>query len=77
MTELALATGVTQPRDADAITNGEFVARLRAHCHYFADHLMSRYDVGPVNGQVSFGHMQIGAAHAAGQHRDQQLVRCG
>jgi predicted N-acetyltransferase YhbS len=68
---------VTQPGDADAITDGEFVARLRANSHYFGDHFVSRYDVGPVYGQVSLGNMQIGAAHAAGPHRDQQLIRRG
>ena len=32
---------------------------------------------GPVHRQIALGHMQIGAAHTAGAHRDQELVGCG
>ena len=53
--ELALATGVAQPGDADAISYGELAAGVLAEFHDFGDHFVSRYDVMPVNRQVSLG----------------------
>ena len=68
---------MSQPRDADAITDAEFAAGVRAQRHDFGDHFVSGYDVGPVNRQVSLGNVQIGAAHAAGPHSDEELIRRG
>ncbi len=77
MQNLHSPTGVAQPRDADAITDAELAVGVRAQRDDFADDLVPRYDVGPVNGQIPLGDMQIRAAHAACLHGDQELARSG
>ena len=64
---------MAQPRDADAITDGELAVGVRTQRDDFADDLVARYHVGSVNGQIPFGDMQIRAAHAACPHGDQEL----
>ena len=46
-----------------------------AERHHLPDHLVPGRDPGPVHGQVALGHVQVGAAHPAGQHPQQQLTR--
>src|SRR5207249_9810834 len=73
--ELALPAGVPQPGDADAVTDRELVAGIRADLGDFADHLVARDHVRPMYRQVPLGDVQIGAAHTAGVHGDQEFTR--
>jgi hypothetical protein len=63
-----------QPGDADAITDGELVAGVRAERGDFADDLVPGYHIRPVNGQIPFGDVQIGPAHTARMHGDEKLT---
>ena len=39
------------------------------------DDLVTWHGVGPMRGEVAFGEVQIGAAHAARRHSDQHFAR--
>src|SRR5206468_2554461 len=72
--ELALPAGVPQPGDADAVTDRELVAGIRADLGDFPDDLVARDHVRPMCRQVPLGDVQIGAAHTAGVHGDQEFT---
>src|SRR5215217_4382542 len=63
--EFAMPASVPQPRDADAIADRELLARVRAHCCHFSDHLVARDYVRPVHREITLGDVQIRAAHPA------------
>src|SRR5881227_3273944 len=69
--ELAVPAGVSQPRDADTVADGELVAALGAEPGDLADHLVSWDHSRSVHRKVALGDVQIGAAHPARVHRDE------
>src|SRR4051794_9218820 len=75
--KLAAPAGVPQPRDADAVTDGELVAALGAEPGDLADHFVSWDHSLSVRRKVALGDVQIGTAHPARVHRDEELCRAG
>ena len=73
--EPAGTAGVAEPRDADAIAEGE-AGRTDATRHHPADDLVTGHDRRPVGREVALGHVQIGAADPAHGHLHQHLGRC-
>jgi hypothetical protein len=67
------ATGTPQPGDADPVTQGEPL-RACTPCHHVADHLVSGDPAGGPGRQVAVREVQVGAAHTARTHRDDDLV---
>lgn len=53
---------------------GEFVAGLRSDRNHLADDFVAGRHMCPVHRQVTFGDVQVGAAHPAGTDSDQHLV---
>ena len=72
--EPAGTAGVAEPRDADAIAQGE-TGRTDAARHHAADDLVAGHDRRPAGREVALGHVQIGAADAAHGHLHQHLGR--
>ena len=70
-----MPAGVPQPCDADAVTDGELVAGIRAHRGDLPDHLVAGDHPRPVHRQVALGDVQIGATDTACVHRDEQFTR--
>ena len=83
--EAAGLVGLVQPRHADAVARGErrrarLAARrdelgARAERHDLADDLVAGHDGRAVRRQLALQDVQVGAAHAAGQHPQQHLAR--
>ena len=72
--EPAGATGAAQPGHPHAGT-GRDPARAGAVADHRSHHLVARHRAGPVGDQVALGQVQVGAAHPAGVHPDQDLTR--
>src|ERR1700722_17010555 len=72
-TVLAYPAGVPQPCDPDPVADVELVTRIGADLDNLRDDLVSGCHLLPVHGKVAFGDVQIGAAHSARPHRDQEL----
>src|ERR1700752_875130 len=72
--EFAAPTRVPEPCDADAVTDRELVTGVRAKPGNLSDHLVARDHARPVHGQVALGDVEIGAAHAARVHGDEELT---
>ena len=74
-----------QPRHADAVADGERLRsrlaarrdelRAGAERHDLADDLMAGDDGRAVRRQLALQDVQVGAAHAAGQHPQEDLAR--
>ena len=89
--EAAGAVRAVQPGDADAFAEGDLGLRRRvcasgcgrsrwrhgAEGFHDADDLVAGHDGALVRRQVALGHVQVGAADAAGAHADQQLAGAG
>src|SRR5207247_3676880 len=67
-------TGPAEPRHPDPLADCKAVRRL-ALLHHGADDLMPEYQRQLRVGKLAVDNMQIGSAHRAGAHRDQQLLR--
>ena len=74
-TPAAPAARATQPRDSDAVPEGE-PARVRPGGHDRPDHLVPGDHARSSRRQVTLDQVQIGAADAARTHLDQHLVGC-
>ena len=72
--ELAPSARARQPGDADPVAQGE-TRGVGAERVDDADHLVAGDDVGAMDGQVSFGDVEIGPAHAARRHLHPDLTR--
>ena len=75
--ELAPPAGMPQPGYADAVADGELVAGIRADFGDLADHLVAWDHARSMHRQVALGDVQIGAAHTAGMHGDEEITRSG
>ena len=74
--ELTASARVCQPGDPDPVARGEARA-VRTEGLDDADHLVAGDDVGAVHGEVPFRDVEIGAAHAARRHPDENLAGTG
>ncbi len=71
----AMAAGTAQPSDPHAVAVTETVLVRPAGDHP-ADDLVSRHGAGPARGEVPFGEVKVGAAHAARGHPQQHVPGC-
>ena len=76
-TELALTAGVPQPGDADTVADLEIAVGVRPGRNDLADDFMPGDDVGPMHRQVALGDVQVGTAHTASAHGDEEFAGCG
>jgi len=70
----APAAGAAQPGDTGPLPEGEAAGTLPPGVDH-ADDLVAGNDPGPAGGQIPFGQVQVGAAHAAGHHLEADLAR--
>ena len=67
----ALTARVSEPCDADPVSDCNVTFCSVTDGDHFADDFMAGCDVGMMNRQVTFDNVQVGAAYAAGPHGDQ------
>ena len=65
---------MSKPRDPHPVADDYIRPDVAAKADDLADHLMPGNDVWSVYRQVSLGHVQVGAAHPARRHGDQDFV---
>ena len=67
----ALTARVSEPCDADPVSDCNVTFCSVTDGDHFADDFMAGCDVRMMNRQVAFDNVQVGAADAAGPHGDQ------
>ncbi len=72
-TVLTHPAGVPQPGDPDPVADAELVAGIGANFDNLPDDLVSGRHMLPVYREVPLGDVQVGTAHAARAHGNQQL----
>ncbi len=73
----AYAAGVPQPGYPDPVADAELLTCVSADLDDLADHLMAGCHLFPVHRKIALGDVQIGPAHPARTHRDQEFGRPG